>query len=96
VRFSKQRPKHLEDLHILFDKTHGSGATASCPDDISSFESNDEDVVEVKKSPHNDDVKLAALKKAKPERKNARTTLLQLLKRKMRRVHSFECTRTHI
>jgi hypothetical protein len=37
--------------------------------DISLSESNDEDVAEVKKSPDNDDVKLAALKKAKSEKK---------------------------
>ena len=29
VRFRKQGPKHLDDLHILFDKVHVSGATAS-------------------------------------------------------------------
>jgi hypothetical protein len=69
VRFRKQGPKYLENLHILFDKAHVSGATASCPDDISSSESSDEDVAEVKKSPDNDDVKLAALKKAKPGKK---------------------------
>ncbi|KAL5669896.1 hypothetical protein ACJX0J_022117, partial [Zea mays] len=42
--------KHLDDLHILFDKVHVSGATASCPGDISSDESSDDDVVEVQKT----------------------------------------------
>ncbi|AQK58486.1 hypothetical protein Zm00014a_009536 [Zea mays] len=65
VRFRKQGPKHLDDLHILFDKVHVSGATASCPGDISSDESSDDDVVEVQKTIDNVDVKLAALKKSK-------------------------------
>lgn len=65
VRFRKQGPKHLDDLHILFDKVHVSGATASCPGDISSDESSDDDVVEVQKTVDNVDVKLAALKKSK-------------------------------
>ncbi|KAL5681617.1 hypothetical protein ACJX0J_008002, partial [Zea mays] len=46
--------KHLDDLHILFDKVHVSGATASCPGDISSDESSDDDVVEVQKTVDND------------------------------------------
>ncbi|KAG2641902.1 hypothetical protein PVAP13_2KG218758 [Panicum virgatum] len=29
VRFGKQGPKNLDDLHILFDKFHVSGATAT-------------------------------------------------------------------
>ena len=53
---------------MLFDKIHVSGASASCPGDISSDDSSDEDVGEIQKPPHND-VKLAALKKSKPEKK---------------------------
>ena len=54
---------------MLFDKIHVSGASASCPGDISSDDSSDEDVGEIQKPPDNDDVKLAALKKLKPEKK---------------------------
>ena len=50
MRFRKQGPKNLDDLHI-FDKFHVSGATATCPDDVSSDESSDEDVAEVQRSP---------------------------------------------
>ncbi|XP_004971742.1 L10-interacting MYB domain-containing protein-like [Setaria italica] len=49
VRFIKQGPKHLDDLHILFDKIHVSGTSASCLGDVSSNESSDDDVSEVKK-----------------------------------------------
>ena len=56
MRFRKQGSKNLDDLHILFDKFHVSGATATCPDDVSSDESSDEDV---------DEVKLDALRKSK-------------------------------
>jgi len=69
VRFRKQGPKHLDDLHILFDKIHVSGASASCPGDISSDESSDDGVSEVQKTQDIDDVKLAALKKSKPGKK---------------------------
>ncbi|KAL6603663.1 hypothetical protein ACP70R_044024 [Stipagrostis hirtigluma subsp. patula] len=69
VRFEKQGPKHLDDLHMLFDKVHVTGASASCPGDISSDDSTEEDVSEVQKSRDSDDVKLAALKKAKPGKK---------------------------
>ncbi|CAN6223027.1 unnamed protein product [Urochloa humidicola] len=65
VRFRKQGPKHLQDLHLLFDKIHVSGASAACPDDISSSDSSDEDAVEAQKIPDNDEVKLATLKKSK-------------------------------
>ena len=61
MRFKKQGPKNLDDLHILFDKFHVSGATATCPDDVSSDESSDEDVTEVQRSPED----AAALKKSK-------------------------------
>ena len=60
MRFRKQGPKNLDDLHI-FDKFHVSGATATCPDDVSSDESSDEDVTEVQRSPKD----AAALKKSK-------------------------------
>ncbi|KAG2642894.1 hypothetical protein PVAP13_2KG286167 [Panicum virgatum] len=46
VRFIKQGPKNFDDLDILFDKFHVSGATTTCPDDVSSGESSDEDVDE--------------------------------------------------
>ncbi|XP_066380810.1 uncharacterized protein [Miscanthus floridulus] len=57
VRFRKQGPKHLDDLHILFDKIHVSY--------ISSDESSDDDVSEVQKTQDIDDVKLVSLKKSK-------------------------------
>jgi hypothetical protein len=50
VRFRKQGPKHVDDLHILFDKIYLSGASTSCPREISSDKSSDEDVAEVKKN----------------------------------------------
>ena len=51
-----------------------TGATASCPVDISSDEASDEYVAEVPKPPENDDVKLAALKKpGKKKRKSSCT-----------------------
>ena len=88
MRFIKQGLKNFDDLDILFDKFHVSGATATCPDDVSSDESSDEDV---------DEVKLDALKKSKLGRKRGsiKKSLL-LLKRRMRRVHSFNCTRAHV
>jgi hypothetical protein len=43
VRFRKQGPKYLDDLDLIFGKVHVTGATAACPGDISSDES-DEDV----------------------------------------------------
>jgi hypothetical protein len=54
----------------LFDKTHVSGASASCPDDIFSIESCDEDMDDAQKSLDNDDVNLAALKKSKQGKNN--------------------------
>ena len=69
MRFRKQGSKHLDDLHILFDKIHVSGASASYPGDISSHESSDDDASEVQKTQDIDDVKLAALKKSKPGKK---------------------------
>nr|XP_034586758.1 L10-interacting MYB domain-containing protein-like [Setaria viridis] len=72
VRFRKQGPKHLDDLHILFDKIHVSGASASYPGDISSDESSDDDVSEIQKTQDIDDVKLAALKKSKLRKKKCK------------------------
>ncbi|CAO2209508.1 unnamed protein product, partial [Urochloa humidicola] len=69
VRFRKRGPKHLDDLHLLFDKTHVTGASASCPDDISSSDSSDEDAAGAQKIADDDDVKLAALKKSKQGKK---------------------------
>ncbi|TVU06715.1 hypothetical protein EJB05_49943, partial [Eragrostis curvula] len=69
VKFRKQGPKHLDDLHILFEKVHVTGASASCPGHISSDESSDDDVAEVQKTPEKNDMKLAELKKAKPGKK---------------------------
>nr|TKW27779.1 hypothetical protein SEVIR_3G279800v2 [Setaria viridis] len=72
VRFQKQEPKHLDALHMLFDKVHVSGASASCLGDISSDDSSDEDVAEIQRTHHNDDVKLAALKKSKPGKRKCK------------------------
>jgi hypothetical protein len=79
----------------LFDKVHVTGATTSCPGDISSNDSSDDDVAEVHKTPDSDDVKLAALKRERKERRNTRSPPV-LLKTRKRGVHSFEHTRTHV
>ena len=65
MRFKDKGPKHLYDLHMLFDKVHVIGASASCPGDISSGESSDDNIAEVEP----DDVKLVALKKSNKEKK---------------------------
>lgn len=65
VRFRKQGPKHLDDLHMLFDKIHVSGTSASCPGDISSDDSSD-DVVEMERTPENDEVRVTVSKRSKP------------------------------
>ena len=49
MKFRKQGPKFLEDMHIIFGKAHVSGSSATCPGDISSDEASDEDVEEVPK-----------------------------------------------
>jgi hypothetical protein len=49
VKFRKQGPKFLEDLHFIFGQSHVSGASASCPGDISSDEEGDKDVAEIPK-----------------------------------------------
>ena len=72
MKFRKQGPKNLEDLYMLFNKVYITGASATCLGDISSSGSSDEDVVEVEKSPDNDDVKLCALKKAKTGKKKCK------------------------
>lgn len=74
MKFRKQGPKHLDDLHIIFEKVLVTGASASCPGDISSDDSSDDDVAEVQKTPESDDVKLAELKKAKPGKKKRKDT----------------------
>ncbi|XP_066373969.1 uncharacterized protein [Miscanthus floridulus] len=74
VRFRKQGPKYFDDLDLIFGKAHVTGATASCPGDISSDEASDEDVAEVPNPPYNDNAKLAALKKpGKKKRKSSCT-----------------------
>ena len=65
VRFRKCGPKHLDDLHFLFDKVHVTGATASCPGDVSSESSSEEDVDEVQNNDDSVQMKLSALKKPK-------------------------------
>ena len=62
---------NFDDLHILFDKTHVSGASPWCPRDIPTDESNDDDVVWGKRSHFYDDVKLGSLKNSKQRKKNA-------------------------
>lgn len=54
MKFRKQGPKFLDDLHILFGKAHVSGSFASCPGDISSDEASHEDVDEVPKPTQKD------------------------------------------
>ncbi|KAG2561060.1 hypothetical protein PVAP13_8KG108303 [Panicum virgatum] len=49
VKFRKQGPKFLDDLHIIFGKSHVSGASAPCSGDISSDEEGDDDMLEVPK-----------------------------------------------
>jgi hypothetical protein len=75
----------------LFDKVHVTRATASCPRDNCS----NKDVSEVEKT-KSDDVKLATLKKAKNSgNKINPSAAVLLLKRRKRRIHSFDYTRTH-
>jgi hypothetical protein len=75
VRFRKYDPKYLDYLHFLFDKVHVTGATAFCPEDISSGDSSSNDVLEVAQK--NDDssaIKLSALKKPKAAGKKRKQT----------------------
>ncbi|XP_034574120.1 uncharacterized protein [Setaria viridis] len=54
IKFRKQGPKFLDDLHILFGKAHVTGSSASCPGDISSDEASDDNVDEVVKPTQKD------------------------------------------
>jgi hypothetical protein len=47
LRFRKRGPKYLDDLHLLFENVHVIGASASCPGDISSNDSSDENTMEI-------------------------------------------------
>jgi hypothetical protein len=47
VKFRKRGPKYLDDLHLLFEKVHVTGASASYPEDISSSDSSDEGTIEI-------------------------------------------------
>ena len=70
MRYRKRGPKHLDDLHTMFEKIHVTGATASCPGDVSSDECSDEDVAVVEKTDDNPkSVKLDSLKKPKANKK---------------------------
>ncbi|XP_037418469.1 L10-interacting MYB domain-containing protein-like [Triticum dicoccoides] len=69
MKFKKQGPKHLEDLHIIFDKVHVTGASASCAGDISSDESSDDNAVPFEKPDDSAEMKLASSKKPKPSKK---------------------------
>jgi len=88
MKFRKQGPKFLEDMHIIFDKTHVSGSSATCPRDISSDEASDEDVEEVPKH-----AERMLGRQGIKERRNAWGPPL-LLKTRMRRAHFFACIRT--
>jgi hypothetical protein len=66
--------------------------SASCPRDISSDDSSDDEMAKVQKTSDSDDVKLAALKKSKLEKISVRTTL----EKDVRRAHSFNGTRKHV
>ncbi|XP_071685068.1 uncharacterized protein [Lolium perenne] len=68
VKFRKRGPKHLDDLYVLFDKAHVIGASAACPGDVSSDESSDDDVVEVRKT---DEVKTGKPKANKRRKEEA-------------------------
>ena len=69
MKFKKQGPKHLEDLHIIFDKVHVTGASASCAGDISSDESSDDNAVPFEKPDGSAQMKVASSKKPKPSKK---------------------------
>jgi hypothetical protein len=57
----------------LFDKIHVSGTSASCPGDISSDDSSD-DVVEIERTPENDEVKVAVSKRSKPVKRKRKAS----------------------
>jgi hypothetical protein len=49
LKFRKQGPKFLDDMHYVFGIAHVSGSFASCPGDVSSDDASDEDEVMVPK-----------------------------------------------
>ncbi|KAI4980788.1 hypothetical protein ZWY2020_021273 [Hordeum vulgare] len=69
LKFNWPSPKHLEDLHVIFDKVCVTGASASCAEDISSDESSDDNAAILEKPGDNDTMKLASLKKPKKSKK---------------------------
>eukprot|EP00267_Zea_mays_P053588 XP_020406733.1 L10-interacting MYB domain-containing protein-like [Zea mays] len=90
VRFRKHGPKHLDDLHFLFDKVHVTGANASYPREISSDESSsDDDVLEMSKN-----LKIVLLLRNLNQQERSTSKCPGQLKRR-RRAPSFGCTRTH-
>nr|XP_051230665.1 L10-interacting MYB domain-containing protein-like [Lolium perenne] len=75
LRYRKRGPKHLDDLHVMFEKAHVTGASASCPGDISSDECSDDDVTAVDTTDESVEIKLASLKKAKANKKRKQSTI---------------------
>lgn len=65
VKFRKQGSKRLDDLHVLFDKTHVNRTIATSAANIFSDDSSEVDAVEIPKYHDDDVVKLVALKKIK-------------------------------
>jgi hypothetical protein len=91
VRFRKHGPKHLDDLHFLFDKVHVTRANASCLGEISSGESSsDDDVLEMSKK-----LKIVLLLRNLNQQERSASKCPGQLKRRRRRAPSFGCTRTH-
>jgi hypothetical protein len=82
--FRKRGPKHLDDLHLLFDKVHVTGASAFCLGDISSGESSDDDIMEMA---NNERPKLAAKK---------RKELSSPAEKEEEKNPFFGCTITHV
>src|SRR4051812_26598134 len=75
LKFKRQGPNHLEDLHVIFDKVHVTGASASCAGDISSDESSDDNTVHLEKPDDNAEMKLASLKKPKASKKRKQPSI---------------------
>ena len=77
MRFRKQGPKNLDDLHI-FDKFHASGATATCPEDVAEVQRSPEDTAALEKS------KLGKRKRKKSsaatEKKDEKSSFFRLYK----------------
>jgi len=86
LKFKREGPKHLEDLHVIFHKVHVTGASASCAGDISSHESSDDNAVSLKKPDDSDEMKLASLKKPKASKKRKQPSIK--MRRRKRRVPS--------